>query len=434
MGWDQLRIDEDKLEKSILKISLLLLVITLSFFGCAEQTVNQENDLTLPDFSFIGLSEPLADKENIKVSVHVKIPYTELQFVRSGEHFLARYEVAINLADKDQERIAGSIWSDSLRLSDYKATRKNSNTITAVKSFNVPASEMTINVRVTDLYTKKSSVLSDGVDQSKMYAGELSVGNISIMDNGAEGKSKLLMNESFYEIIDTLRFKVRVLGDNHPFKINYELKVKAETKVNKTVLIDHAGPIDSVLSFSVPLTDMHYSNYTLFFTAEDMKGNRVMTKSNFRVRIRGINFEVENMDDAVKQLTYLASDRQIKEMMTGSENEKTEKFKAFWAALDPTPGTLENELMEEYYRRVAFSIEAFTVVQEGWRTDRGMIYILFGPPDEIQRGPFELDRKPYQVWEYYLLGKQFIFRDETGFGDFRLDHNYLDQGDWRFRY
>ncbi len=422
------------MEKSILKISLYTLLTVSLFVGCAEQTVNQENDLTLPDFSFIGLSEPLADKENIKVSVHVKIPYTELQFVRAGDHYLARYEVAVNLADKDKERIVGAIWSDSLLLSEYKDTRNNSNTITSVKSFTVPASQLTINVRVTDLYTKKSSILSDGVDQSKMYAGALSLGNIIIMDTGSEGNSKLLMNESFYEIIDTLSFKVRLLGDNHPFKIKYELKVKDETKVNKTVLIDHIGSIDSVLSFTVPLTDMHYSNYTLFFAAEDVQGNRVITKTNFRVRIRGVNFEVEDMDQAVKQLTYLASDRQIKEMMIGSELEKTEKFKAFWAALDPTPGTVENELMEEYYRRVAFSMEAFTVVQEGWKTDRGMIYILFGPPDEIQRGPFEIDRKPYQVWEYYLIGKQFVFRDETGFGDFRLDHNYLDQGDWRFRY
>ncbi|NQV42007.1 MAG: GWxTD domain-containing protein [Candidatus Marinimicrobia bacterium] len=422
------------MEKSILKISLLALITVVLFLGCAEQSVNQENDLTLPDFSFIGLSEPLADKENIKVSVHVKIPYTELQFVRSGDYFLARYEVAVNLADADKERLVGAIWSDSLRLAEYKDTRNNSNTVTSVKTFRVPASQLTINVRVTDLYTKKSSILSDGVDQSKMYAGELSLGNIIILDNGSEGNSKLLMNESFYEIIDTLSFKARLLGDNYPFKINYELKVKDETKATKTTMIDHVGAIDSVLSFSVPLVDMHYSNYTLFLTAEDVKGNRVTTKSNFRVRIRGVNFEVENMDEAVKQLAYLTNDRQIKEMMTGSELDKTEKFKAFWAALDPTPGTVENELMEEYYRRVAFSMEAFTVVQEGWKTDRGMIYILFGPPDEIQRGPFELDRKPYQVWEYYLLGKQFVFRDETGFGDFRLDHNYLDQGDWRFRY
>jgi GWxTD domain-containing protein len=421
-------------EKSILKTSIISLGLWLLLLGCAEQNVNREDDLTLPDFSFIGLSEPLADKENIKISVHVKIPHTELQFIRSGDEYLARYEVAVNLADQDNERISGEIWSDSLRLTEYKESRNSTNTIVTVKTFKVPASELTINVRVTDLYTKKSHVLSSGIDQSLMYSGALSLGNIMILENGTSDKSKLLMNESFYEIIDTLRFNVRLLGDNFPFKLNYELKVRDEIKVNETRLVDHAAPIDSLLNFVVPLTDMHYSNYTLFLTAEDSEGNKAATKVNFRVRIRGVNFDVENMDEAVKQLIYLASDRQIKEMMIGSEIEKTEKFKLFWEALDPTPGTIDNELMEEYYRRIAFSLEAFTVIQEGWKTDRGMIYILFGPPDEIQRGPFELDRKPYQVWQYYHLGKNFVFKDQTGFGDYKLDQSYLDQGDWRFRY
>ena len=422
------------MEKSILIKTIITLATSLLIVGCADQNVTRENDLTLPGFSFMGLSEPLADKENIKVSVHVKIPYTELQFVRWEDRYLARYEIAVNLADKDKERIAGQIWSDSLWLAEYKDTRNNSNTITSVKSFVVPASELTINVRVTDLYTKKSQVLTDGVDQSKMYAGELSLGNIIIMDNGKAGESKLLMNESFYEIIDTLRFNARLLGEHDPFSIQYELRVKEETKVKQKVEIEHVGPIDSLLQFVVPLTDMHYSNYSLYLTAEDIKGNHVKTKASFRVRIRGINFEVANMDAAIKQLRYLTNDRTIKGMLAGSEADKSEKFKSFWADLDPTPGTVDNELMEEYYRRVNFSIEAFTVVQDGWRTDRGMIYILFGAPDEIQRGPLELDRKPYQVWEYYTLGKQFVFRDQTGFGDYRLDHTYLDQGDWRFRY
>jgi GWxTD domain-containing protein len=434
LGWHKPGINEDKVEKSILKTSIISLGLWLLLLGCAEQNVNREDDLTLPDFSFIGLSEPLADKENIKISVHVKIPHTELQFIRSGDEYLARYEVAVNLADQDNERISGEIWSDSLRLTEYKESRNSTNTIVTVKTFKVPASELTINVRVTDLYTKKSHVLSSGIDQSLMYSGALSLGNIMIRENGTSDKSKLLMNESFYEIIDTLRFNVRLLGDNFPFKLNYELKVRDEIKVNETRLVDHAAPIDSLLNFVVPLTDMHYSNYTLFLTAEDSEGNKAATKVNFRVRIRGVNFDVENMDEAVKQLIYLASDRQIKEMMIGSEIEKTEKFKLFWEALDPTPGTIDNELMEEYYRRIAFSLEAFTVIQEGWKTDRGMIYILFGPPDEIQRGPFELDRKPYQVWQYYHLGKNFVFKDQTGFGDYKLDQSYLDQGDWRFRY
>lgn len=416
--------------KSIFSFTLIGLVLS----GCAEQKVKPERDLTLPDFSFIGLSEPTPDKHNIKISIHVKIPHSELQFVRSGEKFLARYEIGASVSDEDNERIAGKIWSDSLWLDNYKDTRKSDQTVLSVKTFVVPAGQLTLNVRVTDLYTKKTRMLSNIIDQSKMYAGELALGNIMIIDNHTGQESELLMGQSFYEVIDTLFFRARLMGENHPFKLSYELFSSEKSVAKQELVIDHSGSIDSLLSFTMPLTNMRYTNYSLNLVAEDGDGNRVITKSNFRVRIRGINYDVGDLDEAVKQLIYIANADQIKEILSGSSEEELEKFNAFWADLDPTPGSSANELMEEYYRRVAYSLESFTVVQDGWKTDRGMIYILFGPPDEIQRGPFEINQKPYQIWEYYRLGKQFIFRDQTGFGDYRLDQTYLDNNDWRFRY
>ena len=60
----------------------------------------------------------------------------------------------------------------------------------------------------------------------------------------------------------------------------------------------------------------------------------------------------------------------------------------------------------------------------------GMIYIVLGPPDNVDRHPFEYDSKPYEIWYYYDINRSFYFLDETGFGDYRLlNRNY----DW-FRY
>ncbi len=49
-----------------------------------------------------------------------------------------------------------------------------------------------------------------------------------------------------------------------------------------------------------------------------------------------------------------------------------------------------------------------------------MVFIILGPPNNVDRHPFEYDSKPYEVWEYYNLSKNFVFVDETGFGDYRL--------------
>ena len=85
--------------------------------------------------------------------------------------------------------------------------------------------------------------------------------------------------------------------------------------------------------------------------------------------------------------------------------------------------------MEEYYGRVWYANEHFDAWQPGWETDRGMIYILFGPPDEIQRtNPSTSNASLFQVWSYYKISKQFVFKDQNGFGDYHLDTPFLGAG------
>ena len=87
--------------------------------------------------------------------------------------------------------------------------------------------------------------------------------------------------------------------------------------------------------------------------------------------------------------------------------------------------------MNEYYRRVEYANENFNGYFKGWRSDMGMVYITLGPPDQVTRRPYEIDSKPYEIWDYYILNRSFIFVDQTNFGDYRLENPAY--GDW-FRY
>jgi hypothetical protein len=69
---------------------------------------------------------------------------------------------------------------------------------------------------------------------------------------------------------------------------------------------------------------------------------------------------------------------------------------------------------------VKFTNDNFSSYREGWKSDRGMVFIILGPPNNIDRHPFEYYSKPYEVWEYYTINRRFVFVDETGFGDYRL--------------
>ena len=95
---------------------------------------------------------------------------------------------------------------------------------------------------------------------------------------------------------------------------------------------------------------------------------------------------------------------------------------------DPTPGTPKNEFKEEHYRRIARSMEKFRAAsgRAGWRTDRGHMYIVYGPPDELETHP-KAAQRPYatEVWLYrHMEGigdmVTLTFIDRTGTGDYQL--------------
>jgi GWxTD domain-containing protein len=118
-----------------------------------------------------------------------------------------------------------------------------------------------------------------------------------------------------------------------------------------------------------------------------------------------------------------------------SRNQERDRFiEQFWLRRDPTPDTKENEYKEEHYRRIAYASEHFATkipsfsAKEipGWLTDRGRIYIVFGPPDAIATVPAERSslKRPMTVWHYRSIdGREtdLKFVDVCSCGDFRLE-------------
>ena len=86
-----------------------------------------------------------------------------------------------------------------------------------------------------------------------------------------------------------------------------------------------------------------------------------------------------------EEVPYIITDEERAAFLQLQTNEEREQFiEAFWQRRDPTPDTVENEFKEEHYRRIAYANERFSSGIPGWRTDRGRMYIMWGPPDEIQ--------------------------------------------------
>jgi GWxTD domain-containing protein len=126
-----------------------------------------------------------------------------------------------------------------------------------------------------------------------------------------------------------------------------------------------------------------------------------------------------------EDVAYIISDQEraaFKNLQTDPEREHF--IEQFWLRRDPTPGAIENEAKAEHYRRIAYSNERFAAATvAGWKTDRGRIYITYGPPDEIESHPAA--NPPDEQWLYHHLegiGENVIvaFTDPTGLGEYHM--------------
>src|SRR5689334_23073160 len=140
-----------------------------------------------------------------------------------------------------------------------------------------------------------------------------------------------------------------------------------------------------------------------------------------------------------EDVRWIITDEEQKAFKLLSNDEERDQFiEAFWQRRDPTPDTIENEFKEEHYRRMAYANEHFAAGIPGWKSDRGRIYIMYGPADEIESHPSggsyqrpmeegggETSTYPFEDWRYrYLegIGQEVIieFVDTCMCGDYHM--------------
>jgi len=140
-----------------------------------------------------------------------------------------------------------------------------------------------------------------------------------------------------------------------------------------------------------------------------------------------------------EDVAYIITDEEKQAFKRLQTDEEREQFiEQFWLRRDPTPDSAENEFKEEHYRRIAYANERYASGIPGWKSDRGRIYITFGPPDEIESHPsggsYERPAEegggttstfPFEQWRYrYIdnIGSDIIieFVDPTMSGEYRM--------------
>ena len=140
----------------------------------------------------------------------------------------------------------------------------------------------------------------------------------------------------------------------------------------------------------------------------------------------GDELPIASFEDMLSYLRYYASPARIKALRDATADLRSDAWAAFLAETDPVPTTPQHEGLQLYFARIQrANLEFREEGGQGWLTDRGMVFVALGEPDQIlePNGSQLNQRGQAQIWDYQRLQLQLIFIDQTGFNRWRLTQN-----------
>ena len=368
-----------------------------------------------PEYKIDHVIKPGKEEGKGDLDISLSIPYDEILFVKSNDNYKGRFEVSIMIFEGDQKKMSES-WVESLVLNEFRMTNSRKEAFVIDRSYSLVPLLYRMEVLITDLKTQNRRKQVKEVDMRSLSEGSWMLGDLYLIENGTIGEDDGSVPEAVY-----IGFTASGVKGKYPF--TYTIYSGNDPVKHAKFDIDLTYHKHEYY-FPVLTRDLGYNQYKLVFKTT-IDGHDYERMMPLRISWSGTSALIPNLPEAIEQMRYLSHTgffqiRAYRRMLTADKEEQKEFFTKFWDELDPTPHTERNELMNEYFFRIQTANQRFSGQREGWRSDRGMIYVIYGEPDAVEEHHLEIDRKPYMIWYYYSVNRRFIFVDYTGFGDYQL--------------
>ncbi|MEO0198965.1 MAG: GWxTD domain-containing protein [candidate division WOR-3 bacterium] len=231
---------------------------------------------------------------------------------------------------------------------------------------------------------------------------------------------------------DTLYFYAEIYNlarDTADYFVRYYILDEKGLPVKQSKPILRSKSELPLIREGLDISTLSDGRYKLMIQAVDLSTGRSYSREVDFYYVSGLVGEAKALESEYYYfIDYFATPEELKEFSSLSEEGKLLFLKKFWKKLDPSPNTEINEFFIEFVKRCKYADENFTLPgKPGRLTDRGRIYIKYGPPDERNRVTFELTSRNREHWIYYGKGvKEFVFVDIKNNGDYELIYSSVE--------
>ncbi len=379
-----------------------------------------------------------------RVEVYYKIFYNALSYKKTDSGYVARYDVSFVIEGDDDTQVEAVSKDGTVILKTYAETRRADDYLINMVSSNYGPQDLKIRAVLSDGEGTVIDQIEMELKKRKYWEKYPTLSRIQFAKGISPADKPTKFNKDTIRVIPSV---TRIFGGEIDSMVTFyhEIYPGRSQDENMTLLTElhlrnkgkkfadtiSIGRVTEIirLSRSINVADLPPGDYEIEMQLIGRRGkeyNKLIEEIELELTAESI-FQAD-YDEAVKMLKYLATGEELKKLKKAETFEdRRREWDEFWALRKAGGNDKINPTKLEYFRRIRHSNRYFGILnKDGWKTTRGMVYIKYGAPNEVEDYPFELGVKPYQVWVYYRMNptRRFTFIDEWGDGNYELQPPY----------
>jgi len=376
--------------------------------------------------SFVGKVSAFASRspDTTLVLASISIPNRALTFTREGDRYRAPYEVKLALNRGDTQAAAVDVM-EIVRVGSFREINRTDESVIFQHYFHVPPGSYTLSATVRDVGGSRSAAQQGAVVVPAFAAGRLSS---PVLVYEASGRStldsapKLLASPRSSAVFgrdSTVSIYVEAYGQGTRLPVDYVVRNENGVQLwrDSTYLARSGGLFSGVVS--VPISTVGIGIGTVTFKRRDAADS---TSAPMFVSF-GEDIPLMSFEDMLNYLRFFASPSRLNRLRGAPPEQRATLWAEFLRATDPVPETTINEELESYFVRIQQANTQFRMDRNpGWLSDRGMVFVTLGEPDQIAERNINATLSTtqmgstarLQIWEYRQYSTQLVFYEDTG--------------------
>jgi GWxTD domain-containing protein len=372
-----------------------------------------------PPLPFVGTVVFAAGPgDSVKAILGLSIENRALSFQKDGTGFVARYRVEMFLESETAPPIRFAR-DEEVRVTDFAETMRNDESILFQQLYHVRAGRYHVTVSIRDPASSRQSQASADFVAPDFTAASFTAPILAYQVTGrrtrAQDLSLVLSPRGTVSYGgDTLLALVEGYNYAVPTAVPLEIIDNLDSVILRdTLRFSGEHPVEAQVVRLVP-DDQPLGELRL------VVGSGKESKQTVALVSFSSAWILTNYAEMVDLLRYFGHEDQLRQLKKAPSDDRPRLWQEFYRQTDPVPVTPENEALEQYFGRMAIANQRFTNEEvPGWRTDRGMVFITLGEPDEIYNGDTTIQGRVIR-WTYTALRLEVLFEDQAAAGRFRL--------------